>query len=192
MDPLLAETKYVGIKIDDYYKGLHEKVIPKAVDFIVAVDCECDWYVLYILELRNVKRTSSSKEIQEKFDTAINHFMKEEFDGIFLNDRFKYEEVFLYLVTTSYQRAVELGNFEKYQELRARLNAKDSLADDSTLTSKPYKFRGKCLNWEKGRAEPDIDTFVKLCNIYEIDCARLLLMEKRSIQMKKFFSWQTL
>ncbi|MBD5546496.1 MAG: helix-turn-helix transcriptional regulator [Lachnospiraceae bacterium] len=29
-------------------------------------------------------------------------------------------------------------------------------------------------NWEKGRTEPDIDTFVKLCNIYEIDCARLL------------------
>lgn len=143
VDPLLAETKYVGIKIDDYYKGLHEKVIPKAVDFIVAVDCECDWYVLYILELRNVKRTSSSKEIQEKFDTAINHFMQEEFDGIFLNDCFKYKEVFLYLVTTSYQRAVELGNFEKYQEMRARLNAKDSLADDSTLTSKPYKFRGK-------------------------------------------------
>lgn len=29
-------------------------------------------------------------------------------------------------------------------------------------------------NWEKGRTEPDIDTFVKLCNIYEIDCARVL------------------
>ncbi len=29
-------------------------------------------------------------------------------------------------------------------------------------------------NWEKGRTEPDIDTFVKLCKIYEIDCASLL------------------
>ncbi len=29
-------------------------------------------------------------------------------------------------------------------------------------------------NWEKGRTEPDIDTFVKLCNIYQIDCAALL------------------
>ena len=29
-------------------------------------------------------------------------------------------------------------------------------------------------NWEKGRTEPDIDTFVKLCSIYEIDCAELL------------------
>lgn len=29
-------------------------------------------------------------------------------------------------------------------------------------------------NWEKGRTEPDIDTFVKLCDIYEIDCASLL------------------
>lgn len=29
-------------------------------------------------------------------------------------------------------------------------------------------------NWEKGRTEPDIDTFVKLCQIYQIDCAALL------------------
>lgn len=29
-------------------------------------------------------------------------------------------------------------------------------------------------NWEKGRTEPDIDTFAKLCQIYEIDCAALL------------------
>ncbi len=29
-------------------------------------------------------------------------------------------------------------------------------------------------NWEKGRTEPDIDTFVKLCDIYELDCASLL------------------
>lgn len=29
-------------------------------------------------------------------------------------------------------------------------------------------------NWEKGRTEPDIDTFIKLCQIYQIDCAALL------------------
>lgn len=143
VDQALAEPKYIGIKVDDYYKGLHEKIIPKAVDFIVAVDCECSWFALYILELRDVKRTCSSKEIQEKFDTVINRFMQEEFGHIFLKDSFKYKEVFLYLVTTSYQMAVQLGKFEEYQALRARLKAKDSLANDSTLTTKPYKFRGK-------------------------------------------------
>ena len=29
-------------------------------------------------------------------------------------------------------------------------------------------------NWEKGRTEPGIDTFVKLCDIYQLDCASLL------------------
>lgn len=29
-------------------------------------------------------------------------------------------------------------------------------------------------NWEKGRTEPDIDSFVRLCDIYKIDCASLL------------------
>lgn len=28
--------------------------------------------------------------------------------------------------------------------------------------------------WENGRTEPDIDTFIKLCDIYKIDCAALL------------------
>lgn len=29
-------------------------------------------------------------------------------------------------------------------------------------------------NWEKGRTEPDIDSFVALCDIYQLDCAALL------------------
>jgi transcriptional regulator with XRE-family HTH domain len=28
--------------------------------------------------------------------------------------------------------------------------------------------------WESGRCEPDIDSFVQLCEIYKIDCASLL------------------
>lgn len=30
-----------------------------------------------------------------------------------------------------------------YAKLRSKLDAKDSLANDSTLTQKPYKFRGR-------------------------------------------------
>ena len=30
------------IKVDEYYAGLHIATPPKAVDFLVAVDCECD------------------------------------------------------------------------------------------------------------------------------------------------------
>ena len=66
VDSKLTENEYVGIKVDNYYNGLHMARPPKAVDFVVAVDCECDWYALYILELKGVSKPSSPKDIQEK------------------------------------------------------------------------------------------------------------------------------
>lgn len=143
VDSKLSEDEYIGIKIDEYYMGLCQKVTPKSVDFIVAVDCECDWYALYVLELKNVSSPSSTKEIHEKFDTAIHHFMSEDFKDIFLNDKVKYKEIFLYLVTKAYQKAIEMGSFEKYLELRRKLNERDSLIIDDGLTTKPYRFRKK-------------------------------------------------
>ncbi len=142
-DSKLLPSEYIGIKVDDYYRGQHRKVTPKAVDFIVSVDCSCGWYVLYILELKGISSPGSSKAIREKFDTVVNQFMQKDFSDIFLNDRFKYRKIFLYLVTTAYKRAVELGNYDKYMEIRARLKNRDSLLTDDALANKPYKFRGK-------------------------------------------------
>ncbi len=145
----LTDAEYIGIKVDDYYAGKHLRIIPKAVDFIVAVDCECDWYALYILEFKGIKRTTGTKAIQEKFTNTIEQFMKEEFKDIFLNDRYKYRDVKLYLVTTSYKKALALGKFEEYQRIRERINAKDTLANDSTLSTKLYFFRGKYYRIER-------------------------------------------
>ncbi len=142
-DSKLLPSEYVGIKVDDYYRGQHQKITPKAVDFIVSVDCSCGWYVLYILELKGISSPGSSKAIREKFDTAIYRFIQEDFSKIFLNDRFKYREIFLYLVTTAYKRAVELGNYDRYVEIRSKMKNRDSLAMDDALANKPYKFRGK-------------------------------------------------
>ena len=89
VDSKLQKTEYIGIKVDDYYAGLHLATPPKAVDFIVTVDCECSWYTLYILELKGVKNTVSTKDLQEKFDTTINRFMAAELKDIFANDSCK-------------------------------------------------------------------------------------------------------
>ena len=44
VDESLTEEEYVGIKIDDYYMGQRlGGETPKAVDFIVTVDCGVDW-----------------------------------------------------------------------------------------------------------------------------------------------------
>ena len=64
VDPTLSEDEYIGIKVDDYYMGLRlGGETPKAVDFIVSVDCQCECYNLYVLELKNEK-TNSVKSIE--------------------------------------------------------------------------------------------------------------------------------
>lgn len=143
IDSGLTKEQYVGIKVDDYYAGLHQKVIPMSVDFVVPVDCECNSYVLYVLEMKGVKNPPSTKEIHEKFNTTMYDFLQNRYKDVFLNPKYKYKNVFLYLVTTAYKKAVELGSFKKYEELMSKMKAKDTLFTDSKLSAKPYIFRGK-------------------------------------------------
>lgn len=141
----LSAEQYVGIKVDDYYGNLHlGGETPKAVDYIVPVDCECDAYVLYILEFKNVSGPNllSTKDIQEKFDTAINRFMKLEFSSIFENDRFRYKDMKLYLVTTAYKKAMQYGNYEAYINVLKKVRGRDTLEIDRVLSARLYEFRG--------------------------------------------------
>lgn len=152
VDSSLSEKEYIGIKVDDYYGGLHlGKETPKAVDFVVAVDCQCQAYALYVLELKNVSRPKAytKKEICEKFDTAINRFLKRDFSDIFLNDRYKYKAIKLYLVTSAYKEAMNSKNYEEYRKMLQKANKKDSLTKDQYLSDKPFLFRKKVLHIER-------------------------------------------
>lgn len=149
VDSNLSTEQYIAIKVDDYYAGLHEAVIPASVDYIVVVDCECNWYRLYILELKNVRSTPSTKSIINKFENTIEDFIKTRFNDIFLNDKYKYKDIRLYLVTSSYQKAKEMGQFDKYIALRKRIKAKDTLSNDSTLSQKIFQIKGKICRIER-------------------------------------------
>ena len=39
VDKRLTHKDYVGIKVDDYYNGLHINKPPKSVDFVVRLQC---------------------------------------------------------------------------------------------------------------------------------------------------------
>ena len=54
LDQRLQPDDFAAIKVDDYYAGLKMATPPKAVDFVVVVDCQCDSFSMYILELKNV------------------------------------------------------------------------------------------------------------------------------------------
>lgn len=148
----LTEEDYIGIKVDNYYMGLKlQGMTPKAVDYIVAVDCSCDNYVLYIMEFKKTNSPGgyTTSDIREKFDTAINRFMKEDFKDIFECDRFKYKDIKLYLVTTAYYEAMKYDNYEQFVRIKKIVENKDTLGNDLYLSMKPFCFRGMPLKIQR-------------------------------------------
>ena len=143
----IEEEQIANIKVDDYYAGLHLALTPKTIDFLTAVDCECDTYVLYLLEFKNVGSPSGlvTRDIHEKFENTLNDFMSERFKDIFLNDRFKYRKILLYLVSNGYRVGRGYKNFSEYRAVQEKIHNRDSLKTDMSLANKPFSFRGKVL-----------------------------------------------
>lgn len=150
VDPMLRDEDYVAIKVDDYYAGLNLQRAPKAVDFIVIVDCQCDWFSMYMLELKNVNGPDrlNIADIQEKFANTINLFLNDSFTEIFNNDRFKYKGIRLYLVSDAYGAVGSYGSHAEFLAFREKINKRDTLKVDMRLSSKLYRFRGKIVRIE--------------------------------------------
>lgn len=143
----IDKEKIAIIKVDDYYRSLRLALTPKAVDHLVIVDCECDSYVMYLLELKNVSSPKylDIKSIQEKFDNTIKDFLSDKFAEIFLNDRFKYKKIMLYLISDAYGISGKYDDFNKYRQIREKTNKRDSLKIELNLGSKLFRFKGKIL-----------------------------------------------
>ena len=146
----LREEQYAIIKVDDFYNSLHIASPPKSIDFVVTVDCECFSYVLYLLELKNVNSPQklNIRDIQDKFHTTIYDFLTERFGYIFLNDKYKYKAIKLYLVSDAYGLSEKYATYEEYrkiQDKKQRIQMKDSLRVDCNLASRLYKFKGKIV-----------------------------------------------
>lgn len=147
----LSEQQLAIIKVDDFYNNLHIASPPKSIDFVVTVDCECFAYALYLLELKNVNspKKLNIRDIQDKFSTTIYDFLTERYGYIFLNDKYKYKDIKLYLVSDAYGLSDKYNTYEEYkkiQDKKQRIQSKDSLRVDCNLSSRLYKFKGKIVS----------------------------------------------
>lgn len=150
IDADLKAEELAIIKVDDFYNSLHLKEPPKSIDFCVAVDCECDWYILYLLELKNVNSPKKLivKDIHGKFENTIQDFLTERFGWIFLADQFKYRDIKLYLVSDAYGVSGKYGTYAEYKKIwekKQKVLNRDSLRVDFNLGSKLFRFRGKIV-----------------------------------------------
>ncbi|MCM1231850.1 MAG: hypothetical protein NC489_17160 [Ruminococcus flavefaciens] len=150
IDSKILPERLAIIKIDDYYNDLHTDFPPKSVDFVVVVDCTCSWYVLYLLELKNVNspKKLKVKDIQEKFENTIGDFLSQRFAKIFLQEQYKYKDIKLFLVSDAYGLKGKYSTYAEYKEIqdrKQRIQGRDSLRVDFSLGSKLFRFREKIV-----------------------------------------------
>lgn len=124
----IPEENYLVIKVDKYYNSLRLPDTPPSVDCLVLLKCTDSRYVLYLVELKKIKRPRSFKidNIRGKFKTTIDDFMSTRFRDIFHSEKLDVKSLHLYFVTNLYKTP-----------------RKDTTRMDSLLAMKPFTFRGK-------------------------------------------------
>jgi hypothetical protein len=130
IDNSIPKTNYVVIKVDQHYNSLRLKNTPPSLDCLIAVKCRDNDYIIYLVELKNIKSPAGFKvdNIYKKFKTTIDDFMGSRFKNIFQNHKYKIKWLYLYFVTDPY---------------RGRRPRQGTTKMDSLLLKKPFLFQGK-------------------------------------------------
>ncbi len=135
----IPQNNYLVIKVDRYYNSLNLSDTPPSVDCLVLLKCADSSYVLYLVELKNIKRPRRFKidNIRDKFKTTIDDFMSTRFKDIFHSEKLPIKDLRLYFVTNLYKTP-----------------RKDTTKMDSLLSRLPFEFRGKIKQIEPELPNP--------------------------------------
>ena len=141
----IPPNNYLVIKVDKYYNSLKLSHTPSSVDCLILLKCFDNDFVIYLIELKNIKSPKGFKvdNIFSKFETTIKNFMSKRFKDIFLNKRYTIKDLHLFFVTNPYRKS------EKFRR-------KESTRMDFLLSIKPFRFRGKKYQLEHKLPSPMI------------------------------------
>jgi len=142
-DKNLTDDRYLILKIDAYYSSSRTHNPPPSVDCLIIVRCDIrDHYDFYLTELRGVKSPKGirTKEIENKFATTIERFLKKDFANIFLDENYYLNNFRLCLVTDAYHSATL--SKEQYEKKMSVLEKKRA------LFQKVFRFKNKTATIE--------------------------------------------
>ena len=103
IDPTISANDIVIIKVDDYYNAhLHPQ--PKSPDCLIVQRCSENNFMIYIVELRNIKSQEgfTIKEIEAKFNTCLDDFMSQRFGQYFHHESCTYKNIKLFFISDPY------------------------------------------------------------------------------------------
>ena len=112
----MPEDSYVAINIDEYYHCIAPAHTPTIADILLVAQklSNKKQHHIYIIEMKNIKSPHGFKvkNIYEKFNTAIEDFMKVKYADIFLDEKYRVERFRLFFITDAY-RLKQKGLTEK-------------------------------------------------------------------------------
>ena len=117
IDPKIIDNDILIIKIDDYYNKMEPLISrPKSPDCLIIQRCYENNYILYIVELKNIKNQDgfTVKGIEEKFITCLDDFMSIRFANYFHNNSFYYKNIKLFFIADPY-------GFKKNPEMQLKM-----------------------------------------------------------------------
>lgn len=136
IDKTIDPNNLVIIKVDRYYNHLI-KDPDKSPDCLVIQRCDDGNYIIYIIELRNIRRQDGFKvdDIKEKFITCLDDFMSNKFANYFHNPLFNFLSIHLVFVSDPYSYKL---NPERQTKLRGHKL-------DALIAQRIPKYFGKHL-----------------------------------------------
>ena len=105
IDNSIVADDILVIKVDDYYNAnVPLETRPKSPDCLIIQRCSDNTYILYIVELKNIKNQDgfTVKGIEEKFITCLDDFMSVRFANYFHNNLYDYKSIKLYFISDPY------------------------------------------------------------------------------------------
>jgi hypothetical protein len=103
----MPKSSYLAIDIDKYYHKSNINPTPEIADTLLVAQrlSAKGQYHIYIVEMKNIKSPQyfKIKNIYEKFNTAVEDFMKRRYADIFLDDTINVTNFRLLFITDAYR-----------------------------------------------------------------------------------------
>jgi len=102
IDKSIDAADILIIKVDDYYNANVPLAIrPKSPDCLIIQRCSDNTFILYIVELKNIKNQDgfTVAGIEEKFITCLDDFMSVRFGHYFHNNSYNYRNIRLFFIS---------------------------------------------------------------------------------------------
>ncbi|MDZ7898978.1 MAG: hypothetical protein U5N85_13270 [Arcicella sp.] len=115
----VRKEDFIIIRVDEFYNKLVPKP-PKSPDCLIIQYCGENRFVLYLIELKNIKslKTENMGDIRDKFQNCFSDFMSDRFREYFYDTDYEFV-IKLYFISDPKETKIDKGKATRMDSLLA-------------------------------------------------------------------------